>query len=83
MNVGNRVQWTVMGGTSKQISMRVKSGVIASLDNPDRPDEDMATVRTDSGAEYVVAVARLRTPEQKTQLTEFIDAFRDAAHGNK
>lgn len=79
IQVGDRVTWTQVGGSRNTISMNQREGTVTAID-----DKGIATVKPPSkyAKSVRVAVARLRLPGQKSQITEFIEAVKKANHAN-
>lgn len=77
ISVGDQVQWTQVGGGGLIIDMRIREGTVTAIN-----DQGIATVKPPSkkSKSVLVAVARLRLPGQKSQITEFIEAIKEANH---
>lgn len=75
IQVGDRVTWTHVGGGRNTISMNQREGTVTEID-----DKGIATIKPPSkhAKSVRVAVSRLRVPGQKTQITEFIEAVKEA-----
>jgi len=72
MKKGTKVSWTHVSQRGRTLSMILRKGVIDSIDN------DYAIIRKSNGKTERVALARLRTEGQKSQITEFIEIMRTA-----
>ena len=71
MRVGDKVTWTHCTSRGRTLSMRLREGVVEEL------DESKAIIRKSSGRRESVAIARLRLPGQKSQITEFVEIIRE------
>lgn len=72
MHIGDRVQWTHVSQRGRTMSMSLREGTIEAIDGA------LAIVRTGTNRQVQVALARLRTMGQPTQLDEFMGAMREA-----
>lgn len=79
IQVNDRVTWTQVGGGGLIIDMRLREGTVTAID-----EQGIATVKPPSkkSRSVKVAVARLRLPGQKSQITEFIEAVKEANHAS-
>lgn len=76
MQVGDEVRWTHVRQSRRTVSMKLRGGVIISIKG------EVATVKKASGRTEKVALVRLRTREQKSQITEFVEAVVEAARND-
>lgn len=74
MKAGDLVQWTETGSARRTISMRKKSGVIHFVVG------ETALVVTDKGTEYEVPVSKLKSINEKSDLTTFVELLRSAKY---
>lgn len=72
LKVGDRVHWTDIKHRGKEITMSRREGAIAQL-LPTR-----AIVKLWSGREVRVIYTRLRAIDAPSQITEFVEAVREA-----
>lgn len=72
MHIGDRVQWTHVSQRGRTMSMSLREGTIEAIDG------ELAIVRTGTNRQVQVALARLRTMGQPTQLDEFMGVMREA-----
>lgn len=68
MNVGDAVHYTRVGKSKRTLSMTRVDGVLIDINDP------YAVIKTRSGKKMVVELMRLRTADQPSQLTEFVEA---------
>lgn len=68
MNIGDRVTWTQTSQQRDTLSMTLRTGIIDNI------ADDVVTIKTARGKEQI-ALCRLRRPEQKSQITEFVEAM--------
>lgn len=73
MKVGDKVTWTHCSTRGRTLSMRLREGVIEELSGC------KAIVRKSGGRRESVAIARLRSPGQKSQITEFVEIIRETS----
>lgn len=74
IKVGDKVHWTHVGGNKRILSVQRREGVIEEIKG------DMALIRR--GKRLVeVSLVRLRTMAQKSQVTELVEAAREAVRG--
>jgi hypothetical protein len=74
IKVGDRVHWTHVGNNKRILSMQRREGVIEEIKG------DVALIRR--GKRLVeVAVVRLRAMNQKSQVTELVEAVREVIKG--
>ena len=75
ITVGDKVSWTQVGGGGLIIDMRLREGTVTAID-----EQGIATVKPPAkkSKSVRVAVSRLRLPGQKSQITEFIEAVKEA-----
>lgn len=74
IKIGDKVSWTHVSGSGSTVSMKLREGTVTAIDV-----HGIATVKPSSKAKSVqVAISRLRTPRQKSQITEFIEAVKEA-----
>lgn len=68
IQAGDKVHWTKVGKSKKTLSMQRMDGVVESV------DVETAVVKLKSGRTKEVPVAQLRLPEEKSQITDFVEA---------
>ena len=79
IQVGDYVTWTHVGGGGLIIDMRLQEGTVTAIN-----EQGIATVKppvkppAKTSKSVLVAVARLRLPGQKSQITEFVEAVVEA-----
>lgn len=70
--VGDRCQWTKIGGSGRTLTMVRRDGEVVAISE----DGKTATVKPDGAKINVtLAIARLRRNDQRSQVTEFVDAM--------
>ena len=69
--VGDACRWTHVSGKGRHVTLTLRCGVILAISE----DDDTAVIEKPSGRRERVALRRLRTPEQKSQVTEFVEAI--------
>lgn len=69
---GQQVTWTKFSRRGRNVSMSLREGIVQALVG------DQAVIKKASGKRETVAIKRLRTKEQASQITEFIEAMRDS-----
>jgi len=67
---GDKVSWTHVGHSGRTISMTLKYGTVVNVMC------DTALVKISSGKLVEIPLNKLRKPEQKSEITEFIERAR-------
>lgn len=69
---GDTVHWTHASKRSQSVTMQRREGEIVEV------DDRKAKIRKANGRTIWVALKRLRKPGEKSQVTEFVEAMREA-----
>jgi hypothetical protein len=67
---GDHVSWTHVSSGRKTLSMSLREGVVESIGG------DFAVIKKKRGRE-TIALKRLRTKGQQSQIAEFVEAIRE------
>jgi len=71
MEIGDKVSWTHVSTRGRSMLMSLREGIITAM-------ESKATwIKKKGGKSEVVSLARLRLPEHKSQITEFVEGLHD------
>lgn len=73
MQAGDKVEWTHVSSNGRSLSMTLREGTIEQIKG------DVAVVRTKGRRLVEVAVRRLRSEGQESQISEFVGAMRENA----
>lgn len=71
MQIGDKATWTHRASRGRSVTLTTREGTIIDI------RDGVATMRKKKGQE-VVAVARLRAVEEKSELSEFVEAIVEA-----
>ncbi len=74
--MGRKVSWTHFSKIGLAISMSLREGTVEAI------DDNMATVKLDSGKSVLVETVRLRLPGQTSQITELVQSVMESLGGD-
>lgn len=76
LKIGDEVHWTHTGSSKRTISMSRREGTIEGFIR-----KGHAIVKKSSGRRETVMLTRLRAIDAPSQITEFVEAIREASRG--